>query len=485
MKNILLPVLLLIACLVKAQTINITVNGSPDSIVKIIFPVNGTHYWPNEKTYKLNAKHSVSIPLNMETAANIVVVSNEKRRRVFIEPKQPAAQLIITNDGDKQSAQLIAPNAAGINLVKDLKHPHFQSKAKSYIKKDSSMAAITSMVDHDIAGETHRLDSLLALRQISPVFYRAAVRDIRYYYANVLASIVCQEYNRAFYDEKNPAHKVALNKDMEAAWPGIYQKFPLPDEDAIRSTDFFNYANDYIDSYQIKYTAIKKGTFNPAADTYYQHYDAFVANFTGKVREYLLASYIYDALIQQQYQPQLVQLFNRFKKLYPASNYTALLAPLVQDVVQYQAKAAGRLNANQHLIANTFANIDELLASFKGKTVFVDMWATWCVPCKEEFKFLPALKKYLADNKVDILYISLDRDDADKKWQEMIKYFGLDGSHVRTTPKMYAELINRFGKNQSFSIPRYLIVKDGKIVEDDALRPSDQQKLYDQIGKYL
>lgn len=84
-----------------------------------------------------------------------------------------------------------------------------------------------------------------------------------------------------------------------------------------------------------------------------------------------------------------------------------------------------------------------------------------------------------------MLFISMDKDNADKQWQEMIKYYGLAGNHIRTTDNLRNDLMKIFWEGKGYTIPRYVIVKDGKIVEKDALRPSDKQKLYDQIGKYL
>lgn len=52
------------------------------------------------------------------------------------------------------------------------------------------------------------------------------------------------------------------------------------------------------------------------------------------------------------------------------------------------------------------------LASYKGKVVLVDFWATWCAPCQEEIPDLVALREKLAPRGFEILGISMDEDGA-------------------------------------------------------------------------
>jgi len=63
------------------------------------------------------------------------------------------------------------------------------------------------------------------------------------------------------------------------------------------------------------------------------------------------------------------------------------------------------------------------LADFKGKVVVLNMWATWCAPCKIEMPTLNALAAAYPTQPVTVLAASVDREaDREKAKAEMAKY---------------------------------------------------------------
>jgi thiol-disulfide isomerase/thioredoxin len=52
--------------------------------------------------------------------------------------------------------------------------------------------------------------------------------------------------------------------------------------------------------------------------------------------------------------------------------------------------------------------------SFKGKTVLLNLWATWCVPCREEMPALNALQKDLGSDKFEVVAVNIDTGDDEK-----------------------------------------------------------------------
>ena len=97
-----------------------------------------------------------------------------------------------------------------------------------------------------------------------------------------------------------------------------------------------------------------------------------------------------------------------------------------------------------------------IINKYKGKTLLLDFWNTWCVPCKAAMLAIRPLKEQLTD--VVYVYIA-DASSPVGKWGEMIKT--ISGVHVRLTKEQAAALAELY----HFSgIPTYFVVnKDGKI----------------------
>jgi thiol-disulfide isomerase/thioredoxin len=53
------------------------------------------------------------------------------------------------------------------------------------------------------------------------------------------------------------------------------------------------------------------------------------------------------------------------------------------------------------------------LASFRGKTVLLNLWATWCAPCREEMPALERLQKALGSDKFEVVALAIDKAGLD------------------------------------------------------------------------
>ena len=122
------------------------------------------------------------------------------------------------------------------------------------------------------------------------------------------------------------------------------------------------------------------------------------------------------------------------------------------------------------------------LESLKGKYVYIDVWATWCGPCRAEIPFLKqAVEKYHGKN-IEFVSISVDVDKDHEKWKTFVTDKALGGTQLYADKNWASDFMTFFGIN---SIPRFILIDpQGIVVDADAKRPSNP-KLLEQLDSLL
>lgn len=109
------------------------------------------------------------------------------------------------------------------------------------------------------------------------------------------------------------------------------------------------------------------------------------------------------------------------------------------------------------------------LDDFKGKYVYIDVWATWCSPCKAE---IPALTELYKEYKNDIVIVSVSVDDNKNAWEKMLKKDNFGWIQIHAEKAWKSDIIL---KNEIKGIPRFMMVdREGNIVSANAPRPSSE-----------
>jgi thiol-disulfide isomerase/thioredoxin len=122
------------------------------------------------------------------------------------------------------------------------------------------------------------------------------------------------------------------------------------------------------------------------------------------------------------------------------------------------------------------------LDDFKGKFVFIDIWATWCGPCVRQIPFLQKLEEKYKDKNIVFVSISIDKQNDIDKWKKMVKEKDLGGVQLLADNDWDSDFIKAFGVK---SIPRFILIgPDGVVIKADAERPSNPE-LVRELDKYL
>ncbi|MCB0457717.1 MAG: TlpA disulfide reductase family protein [Flavobacteriaceae bacterium] len=110
------------------------------------------------------------------------------------------------------------------------------------------------------------------------------------------------------------------------------------------------------------------------------------------------------------------------------------------------------------------------LSDLKGKYVYIDVWATWCGPCKVEIPFLKEVEKEYHNKNIEFVSISVDKAKDHEKWVNMVKEKELGGIQLFADNDWDSSFVKEYYIN---GIPRFILIDpEGNIVTPDAPRPS-------------
>lgn len=126
----------------------------------------------------------------------------------------------------------------------------------------------------------------------------------------------------------------------------------------------------------------------------------------------------------------------------------------------------------------TFKDVNDktvTLNDFKGKYVYLDIWATWCGPCKAEIPNIKLLEQRYEGRNIIFVGLSIDRNKDIATWKRTVAEMKMGGCQLH------------FGENwdwlknfmpYSMAVPRFILIdKDGKIIDANMTPPSNKKSI--------
>jgi len=158
-------------------------------------------------------------------------------------------------------------------------------------------------------------------------------------------------------------------------------------------------------------------------------------------------------------------LMERFREICPTGAYREEIEALYAQRTRLRVGDAAPTFALPDLDSNIIR-----LENFRGKHIYIDVWAIYCKPCLAEAPYWEQLREKYANENLAFVSISTDLERA--PWEKMVRKKGWTGIHLISEGRKDSS----FGKDYVIGgIPRYLLIdKEGKFIDLDAPRPSSE-----------
>ena len=472
-----------------AVTISGNIKGAENEHLFYTNPLKGTDMLLFKDSTKIDSvgNYKIEIPLAQITQITLQLpntgrLSNNRLFRIIAEPNEkyivnlPDSQSIGKNWFDVKSA-----NNQVHYLINTFPQPLHPQETAGIYYQDSTASIIIEKTEKAFYRELSQLDSLMSRKEISKEVYDYIKKDREFYYTTQQATV---GFVRFLMSERQPN---IFNDDIKNMWSEALRKNLLNEPDFQRSMWGYYLAENKIIYENFKQSNFDLKKFNEKIkDSSYLkfRFNSIETHLPEAIQEFCKASYIKMELLQKDYQEELLHLYASFNSDFPRSPYLHYLKDDIHEVEAFQKRAKELFVPGIEFVANhdEIISFDSLLSEFNGQKLYVDIWGTWCGPCKQEFKHKDNLKRMLRKKEVVSLYICESRSSKREDWENMIKFYELEGYHVFASNELMSDIISKLGKKGSFYYPYYLLIdENGKVFKNEAARPSQLEALKKQI----
>jgi thiol-disulfide isomerase/thioredoxin len=497
MNNIFCILILLVAQVGMAQQLVLTGSVTPVKPVELNDTYDGNYWKKNASFVTTNAAGKFKKSITSATPRWMWLGDDAHRQRVLLSPGRP---LHVTLKNDKPTFRGTgAPenNLIATLLLETTSHLPFIKALRA--TPSYANAPIDSIIRFTLPQVFTSMDSLQqhVHRAGLPGDVEKTIQtEVKYYYANAIANDMVSWLNRG-----------ANRRDFHLYFiDAIEAHFPVPIQAEL---DVSPAANIYLE--QLFRLRVWKVVFAYRTDPDKAHADSVFLNTLGVPYNTVLADaeHINEKMLFHNHMKALMPVY-AWERSLNNELYGYCMSGQLQDAARRlqfiqrnthdvqlvrtaEAMYAPLKNARDQYASNLDIKIrqdykdigsaESLLAPYKGKVVFIDMWGTWCPYCISDMAYEPALKKQLDGKDVVFLYLAQDTDKDDEKWRDFIFANNVTGEHVRKTADDMNMLWNGFGiPDRDWKFPYYMIVdRTGKIVVRDAKRPTETDALYQQL----
>ncbi len=261
------------------------------------------------------------------------------------------------------------------------------------------------------------------------------------------------------------------NKDFVKSneFPDFESDLNLEDEDLLAVNNYKQYLSTY-------YSAIAAKKSKKNETDFAIEYIETVSNEvkSPKIKEFLLFQVASNTI---SYAKDLQKFYDLFMANSSSEDHKKVITEKYNKLIKLSKGQPSPKFVDYENYKGGTMSLDDL----KGKYVYVDVWATWCGPCKREIPFLKTIEKEYHNKNIVFISMSIDKKKDYEKWKKMVKDESLSGVQLFAPNDWNSDFVTNYGIT---GIPRFILIDtEGNIVDSNAPRPSspDLKKLFDEL----
>ncbi|MDY6801826.1 MAG: TlpA disulfide reductase family protein [Bacteroidota bacterium] len=392
--------------------------------------------------------------------------------KLFLKPQDSVFVTLNAREFHSKTNPNLIISGIESSTSKDIHNYQYYRKLLNTFQLDYTHQSVNEFLNQ-LSNRIKQEDSLLAefINEYNPSgeFIQWANKTITYEYANYLVDFkwYCEENGLAMGQE-------LFDKKL----------FPVNDDDAIITTWYHNHLNHYSNKYfQEDSIVINLLKDNQLAEANQRVLTNIIRNEEPGISRDLMCYQILNNVAKESL-IDFLQLYEELPQYINNKQLKDLLSQRKQQLESDKTLTTSTLNSFRMTSDVEFAEdfFCKLGEKFKDTIIYIDIWATWCGPCKSEVPHLINLHNAYKNKPVAFVNICISSNKKD--WEQAVENLNLQGENYFFN-KENTQLLR--GKLNTFTgIPHYILIdKTGKIIDDDAPRPSSDNIIKEKLNKLL
>ena len=370
----------------------------------------------------------------------------------------PGDSLDITFDPKSEDKIVFSGTSAGINtyLTKKDKYDDDNSLSRRKLYKLPYEAFKDSVAEERSLKEDYLWSYIKNIEEVPAKFVGYELADIQMEWANQ-------------YIDYKKTHLKYAPKDYESMDKfsyGFVKELDLRNDNLLVLKSFEDFIDDYLDlktskKIDAQMPASLSGTV--ITERHRLKYDYVQDYFRGSdIRNYLRTKVVLN-LISEDGTPTMNSLIMKFRKDVKNKDYRRLVD---EKYVKYAMIDDGSLAPDFEGVTMSGRKVS--LSDFEGKYVYIDVWATWCGPCKHELPYFEILKEEYKGRNIEFVSVSIDKSRF--AWENMVREKNMQGHQLFVNGDFDSNFAALYSVK---AVPQFILIDpQGQIIDLTARHPS-------------